>query len=350
MPRSSGSSRPIWQRRTSPGGDEWRGMNILVLSVTYTGGQALIEAARHCSFPVRVLAGCQYPLSVGLQMADQAFLMPSPRGPDFLPWLFELCRKEEVQAVCSIWDFLLDLLSEHREELHSLGIVPLVADRRVREIARDKLATYNWFKENQLPFARSTLPGDVDGWEFPLVLKPRRSSGAVGFQVVEEASQLEGLDPEKWMVQEYLGERQEYDFEVTLYRDRQGKVCGLVPFEGTPRHETCTQVEFKPLPEVRQLAVQIAEQMELTGPANLQFRFHEGGPVCFEINARFPGEVGILASRGVNLLEAALRENVLEEPVEEMPRIEEGMAVRYWSYVVTPMEQIDRLSEKGKAP
>ena len=59
----------------------------------------------------------------------------------------------------------------------------------------------------------------------------------------------------------------------------------------------------------------------------------KGQATCFEINVRFSGTTSLRARFGFNDVEAALRHYVLGEDTVSLPRVTEGIALRYWNEV-----------------
>ena len=74
----------------------------------------------------------------------------------------------------------------------------------------------------------------------------------------------------------------------------------------------------------------------------------KGGSVTFEINVRFSGTTPMRARLGFNEVEAALRHYVLGEDIPDLPRITDGIAVRYWNELYVAPEAYAAMARDGK--
>ena len=101
-------------------------------------------------------------------------------------------------------------------------------------------------------------------------------------------------------------------------------------------------------PEIRAEAERIAAALRPVASCNVQLRVHQGKPVTFEINVRFSGTTPMRARMGFNEVEAALRHYVLGEDIPDLPRITEGIAVRYWNELYIAPEAYAALARDGK--
>jgi carbamoyl-phosphate synthase large subunit len=100
-------------------------------------------------------------------------------------------------------------------------------------------------------------------------------------------------------------------------------------------------------PEVRAECERIARALRPLGPCNIQLRTGRQGPTCIEINARFSGTTPIRAHFGFNEVDAFLRNHVLGETVA-LPRVTEGVAMRYWNELYVTANAYDALERDGK--
>jgi carbamoylphosphate synthase large subunit len=93
---------------------------------------------------------------------------------------------------------------------------------------------------------------------------------------------------------------------VTLWREpKYGPGHEFVRREVREDHPTYTADEWGGR---KALIHQIAEQLGIIGPCNIQWRdVPNRGPVVFEINARFPGSTVLCALAGVNLPDIAVQ-------------------------------------------
>lgn len=307
-------------------------MKVLVLGVTGETGHGLLEALDRSSLDVQVLAACHQHPSAALILRGGGFVSPDPLSSEYGDWLLSLCEREGVAAVCAGQRELLEVLYHQRERLRETGTVALIGNRC--SVADDKLQTSHWLKRQKLPFAWTAAVADQKGVEvlvsqvgFPLVHQP--TAGGPGFQLIKEPAELALLSD--GIVQEFLGDESQ-EQEATLYVDRRLRPRGHVTHFAQRRYGVSFRQIFHPIPDVINSATEIVGRLGLSGPCNLQFRLRGDQLVCIEIRSRFTSEVGILASLGFNLVDAALQDMVLQQRVSRLPRVSEFVSNRYWAH------------------
>ncbi|MGH8824407.1 MAG: ATP-grasp domain-containing protein, partial [Jiangellaceae bacterium] len=143
----------------------------------------------------RVLAADRSPLSSALHAADEGFLVPSCDDPAFVPEMLDLCNKHSVDMVVPTIDPELPVYAEARDEFASGGTTVAVGSPEVVAIAADKRRTHEWLTSHGFPTVgqttRSVVQEDPQAWPFPLLVKPRYGSAAVGVSMVRDAVELD---------------------------------------------------------------------------------------------------------------------------------------------------------------
>ena len=66
------------------------------------------------------------------------------------------------------------------------------------------------------------------------------------------------------------------------------------------------------------------------------------------INLRFSGTTPMRVRLGFNEVEAALRNYVLGEEIEDLPLIKEGIVLRYWNEMYIDPQACDALRQSGR--
>lgn len=327
---------------------------MLVLGVGGNVSQGILKALAGGTLPLRVLAGCIDPLSLGLYVADRSFLTPRADDPTFVPWLEGVCADEGVDAVLSGSEPVLEALSVHAARLHeATGAVCLVSEPHVLAVG-DKLKGARWLAEHGLRAPRTADAADpcavaeiVAHCGFPVVAKPRAGKGAqrVANVASEEELALVVGNPEL-VVQEHLeGE----EFTVGCLCDSAGELKGTVAMRRELREGTTFRAEVADFPRVSAYAEKIAGALKPRGPLNVQLRVVAGEPVAFECNLRFSGTTPLRSRLGFDEVGACLRHFVLGEP---MPRCEAkpGTVLRYWNELYVPAAAHHELARTGLLP
>jgi carbamoyl-phosphate synthase large subunit len=348
-----------------------RPLNALVLGVGGNVSQSIQKALRKASVPKRIIAACISGSSPGLYVADRAYISPLAQDAQFIPWLLEICEREQIDAVMSGSEIVLDALSPQAEMIREqTGAVSIVSTPEVLATGRDKLLTCRWLESSGLP-----TPGYADLADeaavrtlaercgYPLIAKPRLGKGSDGILTVRneheltrvvEAEDLSLRDvagrrirASDLILQEYLGDERE-EYTAGCLCDLDGNVRGTIVLRRTLRAGTTVTAELGSFPEIRETAESIAFALRPLGPCNVQLRMHQGRAVPFEINPRFSGTTALRARMGFNEVDAALRHFVLGEPLPVMKDIGSGVALRYWNEIYVPAAAVESITESGE--
>jgi len=329
---------------------------VLVLGVGGNVSQGILKALAFSALPVRVIAGCISPLSLGLYRADLSLLTPLADDPDFGPWLEATCRAEGVDAVLSGSEPVLEALARDAGALRECtGARCIVGSTEALAVGQDKLATARWLENNGLAFPLSA-PGEdhaavealVEGVGLPLVVKPRRGKSAEGVGVVRTRAALEarlGEPGPDLVVQEHLPDGAEYT--VGCMTDSEGRVRGAAAMLRELGAGTTVRARIGAFPAIEAYAAEIAQRLGATGPLNVQLRLRDDEPVAFELNVRFSGTTPVRARAGFHEVEAALRHFVLGEPMA-LARPAPGTMLRYWNEVYVPESAREALTDTGR--
>lgn len=329
---------------------------VLVLGVGGNVSQGILKALVLSKLRCRIVGACITPLAFGLYTVDRAYVSPRVDDPAFLNWLIGVCRSEHVQAVLSGVEPVLSVLAQQADEIRDItGAVCIVSAPPCLAVGDDKLLTCQWLESQGFNFPHYAPSEDREALRllastcgYPLVAKPRAGKGAQGLVELQGPADLDRVV--RWpgyVVQEYLGDVGS-EYTVGCFSDRDGRVRGAIAMRRELLSGTTYRAIVGEFPEVRAEAVRIAEALRPMGPCNVQLRVAQGRPVCFEINVRFSGTTPLRARFGFNDVEAALRHYALGEPINDLPLVTQGIALRYWNELYVDAQAYDCLSESGQ--
>ena len=135
--------------------------------------------------------------SSGMYVGDKAYVSPPIVSAEYIPYILDICKKEEISAILPLFDMDLSAIAFHKETFLKEGIFPLVSDYKVINDCFDKLKYPSLFSglNFKTPQTSSSLAEtieliDKDKVRFPLVLKPRWGTGSVSTIVVYEKQEL----------------------------------------------------------------------------------------------------------------------------------------------------------------
>lgn len=249
-------------------------------------------------------------LAPGLRFADGYHIAPLSSSKDYIPTLLDVCRKRKIKLVIPTIDEELPLFGRHKKDFMDIGVIPLVSDERVGLICNDKSRTASFFTANAFPFAKTSLPGEVDpdSAKYPLFIKPRSGRGSIGAHMVKDANELRFFssyvpDP---VVQEYL-EGREYTIDVLAGLD--GRILSIVPRERLViRSGVSDKGKTHRNMKLIGLCKAICERLGVVGPVNMQCKVNNGKITFFEINPRFSGAIQLTVASGADFFTMIINE------------------------------------------
>lgn len=303
--------------------------------ITGAGGAAavsFIKAVR--SEPFILHAADMDPNAAGLYLVPdgQRHLIRAGAHPDFVPHVLQLCRQHAIDVLVPTVDSELLGVATAEADFEAAGVRLLVASASTLTICLDKLTLLTTCGD-AVPvgrFARLDEGFRADGWEFPLIAKPRSGSGSRGVEMIRAVEHLARVPRDGTrLVQEFLP-GQEYSVDVLAARD--GRLVAAVPRERM-KVDSGIAVTARTLhdPELEESARRVAARIGLRFTANIQFRRDaRGTPVLLEVNARFPGTMPLTVESGVNMPLLSLRDVLGHPPPPGPLPFRDVAVVRYW--------------------
>lgn len=263
---------------------------------------AFVQALKRLGIRGNVVTTDMNRLSPGLYFSDRHYLVPLTTDPHYIPIIKSVCFKERIHLLIPTIDDELSLFGRHAESFLATGVRVAVSSSHTGEVCNDKFLTAQFLSEHAIPCARTWMPEqlDIPKLTYPLFLKPRSGRGSVGAHPIGSERQLrffleEVRDP---VVQEYLPGR---EFTIDVLADFSGRVISAVPRERlvirsgvTDRGQTWNH------PGMIQLAVRVAEALEIRGPANVQVKLEGDKATVFEVNPRFSGGIPLTIAAGAD--------------------------------------------------
>lgn len=331
-------------------------LSVLVLGVGGNVSQGILKALALSALPVRVIGACVGPQSMGLYTVDAAYVSPSARDPQFVPWLIDICRREGVRAVLSGVEPVVAAIAAHKAEIEAAtGAICLVSAPDALAVGDDKLRTCRWLETHDFNTPRYADSADsaalarlAAGAGYPLIAKPRAGKSAEGILTLHRQTDLDYIATRPdYVVEEYLGDA-DSEYTVGCFVGRDGRVRGSIAMRRQLHQGTTVFAQIGDYPDVRAEAERIAAALRPVASCNVQLRMHQGRPVTFEINVRFSGTTPMRARLGFNEVEAALRHYVLGEDMLNLPQVTEGIAIRYWNELYVSPDAFSALARDGK--
>jgi carbamoyl-phosphate synthase large subunit len=272
------------------------------------------------------------PLAPALYRADRWALVPRIDDEEYIPALRTLVDEHDVRLIVPLTDLDQVTLAATREELGALVLLP---DEETVERLADKYLAHVLFEERGIASPPTWLPNGVpDDASFPLLVKARNGFGSRHIYRAEDRVQLGfflGYTPVDSIVQVCLGGE---EFSIDVFCDLEGRCLNAIPR---------TMIESKGGESIKgmtirdeqliELARDVAEKLQLVGPANIQcFREQDGSHYITDINPRFGGGFPLPLAAGGRYPELALALARGERPEPRLGDFREGIVMtRFFS-------------------
>ncbi len=272
------------------------------------------------------------PLAPALYRADRYVLVPRVDDPGYVAALRDIVGEHHVGLVVPLTDLDQVTLARARDELGALVLLP---EAEAVERLGDKYLSHLLFEERGVPSPPTWLPDSVPAdAAYPLLVKARVGFGS---RHIYRASTRDELDfflrytPVDSIVQACLhGE----EFSIDVFCDLDGRCLNAIPR---------TMIESKGGESIKgmtirderliELARDVAERLQLVGPANIQcFRETDGSHYITDINPRFGCGFPLPLAAGGRYPELALALARGERPEPRLGDFREGIVMtRFFS-------------------
>lgn len=245
-------------------------------------------------------------LAPALYVADKHYRVPEIYDKNYIQTIKEICISEKVDAVLSLIDPELSLLSKHSEEFNRIGVKIIVSPYQVCETCLDKYRMFKFLTEQGFKCADTFLT--IMDFEyafkenkigFPVFVKPRYGSASVGAQVVYGMNELKLIISKNndLLIQEYL---QGQELGVDVYIDMISKKAVSIFIKkkmAMRAGETDKAISVK-CEKLFSIIKEFVEKLELTGPIDIDVFEIDGEYYISEVNPRFGGGYALALACG----------------------------------------------------
>ena len=160
-----------------------------------------------------------------LQMFDQYYQVPRGDDPGYAAAILEICRKEHVDVVIPIMSVELETLAKNEAMFKEAGVVLSVSSLESLKIANNKLALFEYMRDNDIPVPKFWKVNSVEDVDpaiehigVPVVFKTNEGSGSRGMRII---------DPSKSR------------FDILFHEKPTSAYVTLQDFKETPRKARC---------------------------------------------------------------------------------------------------------------
>jgi carbamoyl-phosphate synthase large subunit len=237
----------------------------------------------------KTVAADPSPLAPAQYAAHVRASVPLIEDPGYLPALERLCEQHGVGAVLPLTDLDIEVLAIAR---HAGRLPALVPSPDIARATFDKYEAHLLLRSLELPSPPTVLPDDdLDALAYPVMVKPRRGSGARSIHLARDASQARFFAryvPEPTMVQRAM---RGPEISIDCLGDLDGRCLNAIPRTMLESRggESIKGAVIRD-GELIELGRRTTEALRVTGPATIQvFRDPDVGLAITDVNTRFGG-------------------------------------------------------------
>ncbi|MDD5689511.1 MAG: ATP-grasp domain-containing protein [Caldisericia bacterium] len=317
-----------------------KNINILITSAGRRG--ALVNCFKETISRIKGIGGKVVsvdasPLAAALYISDNHYIVPSIFSSNYIETLLDICKKEDIKLIIPTIDTELSILSQSKKKFEENGIIVSISDPKIIEICRNKLKTFQFFKENNIPTVETFSYCQVDKIEklnYPLFIKPCSGSASINTYKINNKKELDFFinyinNP---VIQEYAEGK---EFTMDILADFNGKVLNVVPRERIEiRAGEINKGKTVKEERLIEYGKIIIEKLGGVGPLTIQC-FVNGKNVKFtEINPRFGGGYPLSFAAGANYPELLIRMVLGEMVIPRLGEFEENLIMLRWEDAV----------------
>jgi carbamoyl-phosphate synthase large subunit len=286
---------------------------------------------RYSDFKGKILSTDSNTLSAGFYLSDYNEVIPEAENSNYLDILLQIIEKYKIDILMPSSGYDIFPFSEHKDKLKQKGAIPVISDREVLEICRDKILTYNHLKKLfNLPF---TTEQKEEINEFPIIAKPRYGKGSRNIIKINDSKELEYISSKYsgMIYQEFLpGD----EFTIDILSDMDSN-----PLISVPRIRLQTRGGISTKGKIildKQLideSFKIVKFLNIVGPCCMQVKKDKNNNFkLVEINPRLGGGTIFTTLAGANFPKMII--DIIEGKKIKIPKISEITILRYFEEII----------------
>lgn len=304
---------------------------ILVPGASAPAGINTIKSLKLSGYRGKILSTDSNKLSAGFYMSDYSEVIPETTSDTYLEFLLKIVEKYNVYIIMPSSGHDIFPISENKNKLQKLGVTPVVSERDILEICRDKLLTFTKLNRHfELPYTFID-PNKVK--KFPIIAKPRFGKGSRDILKIENNDELNFVHSryKDMIFQDYLpGD----EYTIDVLSDLQGHPIISVP---RVRIQTKSGISTKGKivldKDLIEQSLKLVKYLKIIGPSCIQVKEDINGEFkLVEVNPRLGGGTIFTTLAGANFPQMIV--DMVEGKKIEIPKISEITVLRYFEEIV----------------
>ena len=268
-------------------------------------------------------------LTPAFVVADKSIVTPLIYEKGYIPFLLTYCKENRINAIISLFDVDLPILSQNKGLFTSIGVQVIISEKSVINICNDKFETYKFLMDNKFNAPRTYISLEEvftalknDEISYPVIIKPRWGLGSSGVFEADNDEELKilYLKTLNSIKKSYLRYESENNFleSVIIQEKLKGQEYGLDVINDLQMNYQNTIVKIKHAmragetdcaetvnnPVLKELGASLSNKLGHIANLDVDVFLANETPYILEMNARFGGGYPFSHVSGVNLPKA----------------------------------------------
>jgi len=316
-------------------------LNVLVTGAGSGVGQSILKSLKISNLRLNIIASDIEPFNAALFRYHDSILIPKVENKNSLYEFIKLLKKNKIHVLFIGSEYEVKFFSKNKNIIEKkTNTLICVSSTNTIKIAGDKYLTFKFLKDNNLPYAMTYIPRNLNHakniikkCKLPVFIKDRFGTSSRNIFLIKNKSDLikyYELVPNS-IIQEFAGNQGndlKNEYTCSLFFSKENKLIGPFIARRVLKYGTSWSIEIKKFEKIKPILFKIAKLLPSIGSLNIQLRDGKKGPIPFEFNARFSGTTSIRSHYGFNEPEMFINNYYLNKKIKN-PKIKEGVALRY---------------------
>lgn len=316
-------------------------LNVLVTGAGSGVGQSILKSLKISNLKLNIIASDIEPFNAALFRYHKSILIPRVENKNSLYEFIRLLKKNRINILFIGSEYEVEFFSKNKDIIEKkTNSLICVSPIKTIKIAGDKYLTFKFLKDNNLPFAKTYIPKNLNDakeiikkCKLPVFIKDRHGTSSRNIFLIKNKKDLMKyyeLVPNS-IIQEYAGNQGndlKNEYTCSLFFSKDSKLIGPFIARRVLKYGTSWSIEVKKFQKIKPILLKIAKLLPSVGSLNIQLRDGKKGPIPFEFNARFSGTTSIRSHFGFNEPEMFINSYYFNKKIKN-PKVKKGVALRY---------------------
>ncbi len=307
--------------------------------------------------------------SSGLYRVNKFSVIVRPENRNYIKSVINICNQHDIRAIFIGSDAELPILSKNKDLIENkTNATVLTNPSKVVDMCRDKYKTFEFLKNNNLPFIPTCHTDEskdfIEKYQFPLVVKPREGFGSKYFFITKDIQELSyaisSIEKVGWrpIIQKYI-KNDNNEFTVGITIDKEGKfVMSSIAMKKLLKYGQTYKAFINKYTKIRKISEKISLKIGGCGPLNIQIRIDDENEEndesernkikIMEVNPRFSASCPLRTVAGINEPDIIIRNFIYDEAIK-ISNYQALVCFRYWNETYLDLNEFKKIkSSKDK--